>query len=264
VTLTSSDARISSVEASWREQNLPPRVEELRVSVQGQDVREGELTTRSEPITQALPGGQRVEYSLAPKSSSRSLREVPVWAQGLRTATWRGVDPNGDPLRYRLDLQPDAGEQWILLQDDVKDNAYTFDTHALPDGRYRLRVQASDRDGNAAGEDRNGEAVSAPFTVDNTPPSVVSLEANPGRGSIRVEGEGRGCREHTVAPRGRRRRRGLAPRDARRRLRGRPRGHDRHDAPDMKPGTHTVGVRAVDAAGNSATRARIVTVSTAR
>ena len=260
LTLTGTDTRISTVEASWREQNLPPRVEELKVSVQGQDVREGELSPRNEPITQALPGGQRVEYSLPPKSSARSLREVPVYAQGLRTATWRGVDPNGDALRYQLDLEADPGSQWIPLEDDVRDNAYTFDTHALPDGRYRLRVRASDKDGNAAGEDRTGEAVSAPFTVDNTPPSVTSLEANAGKGGIRVEAKAEDAEStlsrlevavdgedwRPVTPNG-----GFA--DAREVTID-------TTVPGVQPGTHTIGVRAVDSAGNATTRARIVTV----
>lgn len=251
---------LSSVEASWREQNLPPRVEDVVVSIQGQDVREGELSPRVEPITQTLPGGQRVEYSLTPQVTAREVRDLPVWARGLRSAQWRGIDPNGDPLRYRLELLPEGRAGAIPLAKDVDVNAWTFDTHTLPDGRYRLRVAASDAAANPPGEEGAGDGVSAPFTVDNTPPEIPALEARATTGEVRVSGRAEdavsaltrlevaidGEDWRPVTPEG-----GFA--DARRlsfatALR------------DVKPGAHAVAIRAVDASGNAATRAELVTV----
>ncbi len=259
--LSGGQPRIASVEASWKEQNLPPRIEELVISPQGQEVREGEMTPRTEPVTQTLPGGQRVEYSLGSAARPRALRELPVWVGGLRIAQWRGSDPNGDPLRFRIDVRPEEQEGWIPVTDDLEESTWTFDTHALPDGRYRLRVVATDRAGNAAGEERTAEAMSAPFAVDNTAPAVASMDVKPARGSVRVEAHVEDAAStlsrievaidggdwRTVTPAG-----GFA--DARRL-------DIDTTLPSIKPGSHTVGLRAVDAAGNASTRAKIVTVT---
>ena len=255
LTLSGGHPRLTSIEASWREQNLPPRVEDVTVAGQAQGVREGNLVPRSEPITQSLPGGQKVEYSLTQQPTPRTLRELPVWAQGLRTAQWRGIDPNGDRLTYRLEVSLEDQAAAILLADDLDTPTWTFDTHTLPDGRYRLRVTASDRAGNAQGEARTGDGISAPFGVDNTPPSVTRLELAASREGIRVSGEAADALSALsrlevaydgedwipVTPHG-----GFT--DSRHlefsTLLSKP-----------KPGAHSVGIRAVDEAGNSVTRA---------
>ena len=48
-----------------------------------------------------------------------------------------------------------------------------WDTHGLPDGRYRIRVTASDQGGNALGEEATASVVSPAFVVDNTAPLVL-------------------------------------------------------------------------------------------
>jgi hypothetical protein len=259
--LAGGNPRIASVEASWRERNLPPRVEELVVGVQGRDFREGELMPRSQPVTQTLPGGQKVEYSLNPPSSPREVRELPVWARGLRTAQWRGADPNGDPLRFRVEVRGEAGGDWIVLGRDLEAPTWTFDTQTLADGRYRLRVVASDQAANPVGEESEGEAVSAPFTVDNHPPAVLSLAATPRAGAVEVEARAEDALSplarieialddgdwRAVTPVG-----GFTD----------ERDHTiRTTLRDVAPGEHSVGVRAVDGAGNAATRATRVRVT---
>lgn len=254
--LTGGHPRLSSVEASWREQNLPPRIEDVVVSAQGQNVREGELVPRSEPITQTLPGGQKVEYSLTQQPAPRQLRELPVWARGLRSAQWRGIDPNGDKLTYRLEVREEGQSNGILLAEDLETPTWTFDTHTLPDGRYRLKVSASDRTSNAQGEEREGSGASAPFTIDNTPPAVTQLELTALKDGIRVHGAAEDALSalsrieaaydgedwRAVTPEG-----GFT---------------DSHHVEfstllvNLKPGAHSVGVRAVDDAGNSVTRAQ--------
>src|SRR6185436_6056988 len=63
IALAGGNPRIASVETAWREHNLAPRIEELLVAPQGRGFREGDMHPRSDPVTQTLPGGQKVEYS---------------------------------------------------------------------------------------------------------------------------------------------------------------------------------------------------------
>jgi hypothetical protein len=264
LSLSAAAARISTVEAAWRETNLPPRVEELVVAPQGTGFREGELSPRMESVTQVLPGGQKVEYSLPPSGSPKALRDLPMWAQGLRTLQWRGSDPNGDPLVYRVDVRAEGTSGWIPVGEDLTSSTFTWDTHGLPDGRYRIRVTASDKGGNALGEAAEAEAVSVPFTVDNTPPRITRLDVAPQSGAIRFSGAAEDGENvltrveaaldddvwRVVTPEG-----GMT--DSR---------SVRFQAvwPEVKAGEHTLSVRAVDAGGNPSVRSARVTVPAGR
>jgi hypothetical protein len=262
--LDDAKVRVTSIEAAWRERNLAPRVEELAVAPQGQGFREGEMTPRMESVTQSLPGGQKVEYSMSPGTTAKALRDLPVWAQGLRTLQWRGTDPNGDPLDYRVDLRAEGRNAWIEIGKDLTSASFTWDTRGLPDGRYRIRVTANDRAGNPLGEELTGDAISETFLVDNTPPRVVSFEARADRDGITFSGEAEDGENiltrievsldddtwRLVTPDG-----GLA--DARR-----LRFHGRW--PEVKPGEHTFSVRAVDGGGNPVVRSAHVTVGGTR
>src|SRR5439155_17262983 len=79
-------------------------------------------------------------------------------------------------------------DAWIKVVDDLEQSGYVWDTTALPDGRYRVRVTASDAAGNAVGEERTDQATSQPFTIDNTPPVVSALAATARAGSVEVTG----------------------------------------------------------------------------
>ena len=187
-----------------------------------------------------------------------------MFARGLRTLQWRGSDPNGDPLTYTVSVRNEEGGDWIKVDEDLDASAFTWDTGALPDGRYRVRVVASDAGGNAIGEALTATAVSAPFSVDNTPPQVDELAAEPAPGAIVVAGRASDAASplgrievsldnddwRPLSPEG-----GLSDERA---LSFRAR------VPDVSPGEHTVSVRAIDLAGNTATRARHVTVPRAR
>jgi hypothetical protein len=264
IVLSGGAPRVESVEAAWRERNLPPRVDEVVVAPQAQGFREGDLLPRTEPVTQTLSGGQRVEYTLPPAQSQHALRELPMWARGLRTIQWRASDPNGDPLRFRVEARPENSTGWFKVEDDLEAPVLTWDTTALPDGRYRLRVLASDEGANPLGEGRSAEATSAPFTIDNTPPAVTALTARGERGVLVVEGAAEDAMStlsrievsvddgdwRVVTPEG-----GLADRRAM---------SFTARVPAAEPGAHTVGVRAVDAAGNPALRSTRVTVAKPR
>jgi hypothetical protein len=264
ITMSGGNPRIESVEAAWREQNLPPHVEEVVVAPQGQGFREGEIQPRMEPVTQSLAGGQKVEYTLPPATSPRALRELPMWARGLRTVVWRASDPNGDALRFRVEARPEGGTRWFKVAADLDSPALTWDTNPIPDGRYRVRVIASDETANPLGEGRTGEAASAPFTIDNTPPDLTALTAHGEPGAVSFEGRAEDASStigrievavddgdwRPVTPDG-----GLADRPA-------LAFHGR--LPDLTPGDHTLSVRVVDAAGNPAQRALRVTVPAPR
>jgi hypothetical protein len=234
-------------------------VDELSVAPQGLGFREGELTPRSEPVTQTLPSGTRVEYSFS-ATNAKGLRALPVVARGLRTLQWKGSDPNGDPLTYKVELQREGATTWTEIAKDLDASSFTWDTNALPDGRYRVRVTASDAEGNGLGEGLTGQATSEPFGIDNTPPAVTRFEARPEPGAVAVSGAAEDGQTlitrlevalddgdwQLISPAG-----GLADEQ---------KVEFSAKIPDVSAGPHSVAVRAVDQAGNTAVRSMPVTV----
>jgi hypothetical protein len=259
-----ADQEVESVEASWREINQPPRVDGIVIAPQGQGFREGELQPRTEPVTQSLPGGQKVEYSVNAAASARGLRALPAWAHGLRTVQWKASDANGDVLRYKVERRAEGATDWIKIVDDLEVPVLTWDTNSLPDGRYRLRVTATDAISNAVGEERVTSEESLPFDIDNTPPRVGALTANPEPGAAKIEGEaadegGRLWQLDVAVDEGDWR--SLAPDGG---LTDGPRATFHARLAGLSAGEHTISVRATDLAGNVATRAVRVTVPRAR
>jgi hypothetical protein len=75
-------------------------------------------------------------------------------------------------------------ERWRPLRADLVEPVFAWDTATVPNGRYVLRVVASDSPGNPPALARTGSKDSASFEVDNAPPALTaSLDP---QGRIRV------------------------------------------------------------------------------
>jgi len=104
-----------------------------------------------------------------------------------RIITWESTDANNDPLEYVLYFRSGTRGPWILMQDKLKEATYTWDTRGVPDGRYQVRVVASDAKANARGEGKIGSRISDPLTVDNTPPVIGDMKATVQGKSAHIE-----------------------------------------------------------------------------
>jgi hypothetical protein len=93
-------------------------------------------------------------------------------ASGTIKATWQAGDPNNDPMEFALYFRGRDEKNWKLLKDDLTAKTFTWDTQAVPDGVYELRVVAGDRPANPPPRAMTGERISRAFVVDNTPPVV--------------------------------------------------------------------------------------------
>src|SRR5690606_36367751 len=84
---------------------------------------------------------------------------------------WRVDNPDKDVLRFRLAYQLLGSETWIDMlrpQERLTKTSYTWDTSSLPEGRYRVRVAASDELSNPPGSVETYALVSNTLVVDNT------------------------------------------------------------------------------------------------
>jgi len=86
--------------------------------------------------------------------------------------SWESWDPNEDSLIFDLYFRGIGEKDWKVLKKGVEESPYTFNTQALPDGRYEIKLVASDRLSNPKGLALTSEKVTKPFIIDNTPPEI--------------------------------------------------------------------------------------------
>src|SRR5215203_2930326 len=109
------------------------------------------------------------------------------YQRGARSFQWQAEDRNSDTLEYAIYYRALNEQTFRLLKDKLRDNFYTIDGATLADGRYIIKVIASDGPDNPPGQKLTGERLSEPVDIDNTPP-VVKATGQPQitRDSIRV------------------------------------------------------------------------------
>ena len=199
--LTASPSGVSPVlervELAWSESNLRPVLENVAVLEPGAVYARAAASSGPAVLSVTNPDENGIFAGLeAPRDAGPDGGGKKLFRKGFRTVTWKGTDPNGDSLRYDVEIRRDgtgptsatstsatsASSPWLPLRKDLEEGWVAFDTTSLPDGRYRFRVTASDRAVHPESEALSTTEESELFTVDNTPP-VLKVEAR------RVEGD---------------------------------------------------------------------------
>src|SRR5207249_2240662 len=77
---------------------------------------------------------------------------------------------------------------WVKLPEKLAKKEHDLDTDSVPDGYYRIRVEATDRADNPPENALTGARESALFAIDHTAPTVEvkSGDAKPGEVAIEV------------------------------------------------------------------------------
>jgi hypothetical protein len=92
--------------------------------------------------------------------------------RGARSFQWQAEDRNGDTLDYAVYYRALNETTFRLLKDKLRDNFFTIDGATLADGRYVIKIVASDGPDNPPGQMLTGERLSEPLDIDNSPPVV--------------------------------------------------------------------------------------------
>ncbi len=106
------------------------------------------------------------------------------YAKGSLGARWKAADPNGDALEFLLEIRGLEESEWKPLKKELTENRYSWDSDRFADGRYLLRVTATDQPDNYPGQGLSVQAQSEPFLIDNTPPAISGLTARQENGKL--------------------------------------------------------------------------------
>jgi hypothetical protein len=225
-------ARLATDTSTLSEIVLPYLTENLRPIVT-------EVTARQKGIAREGKEGQ-------------SANETPKHESGVHI-TWKVDDADGDALRYRLWFRGETQTVWrdLLAPGEVLTKQdFDWDASAVPEGRYRVRVDASDEMANPPDTASHHSLESSIVLVDNTPPVITGLGITGRRLHARItDGLGPIVRAE-IAIDGRLEWRPVAAADGI--FDTASEAIDEDLTPLLSPGSHVVALRAFDLAGNSA------------
>src|SRR5215213_376062 len=162
----------------------PSSVEDVSVAYLPRNVAPEVLSITSLPIGVGLQ--QMAQVTVDPNVESSGLdpsvfgpvAQVPprrFYQRGARSFQWQAEDRNSDTLEYAIYYRALNEQTFRLLKDKLRDNFYTIDGATLADGRYVIKVVASDAPDNPPGQKLTGERLSEPVDIDNTPPAVKAM-----------------------------------------------------------------------------------------
>ena len=183
-----------NVTAVYLQQNLPPEVSDITIHPPGKSFQKPIVTTGQIEIlgldgalsdgTGAGNGNAKSGPAAPPLNFTAMSR--PMYRKGIQTVTWKSTDPNDDELSFDVHYRAEGETLWRVLREDLTSPVIAWDTVAMPDGRYTLKIVASDSPGNPADTARTGKRASKSFEVDNTPPRVEALAISPGTNGHQV------------------------------------------------------------------------------
>lgn len=171
---------VDSVRLSYVPQNTPPTVKSIIVV--GQTVA-SQSATRPAAAAPAATAAYTLTVTDTGETGPATSPGTPTQSV-VRSSTrqlvivWQGEDQDGDPLQYTLSYRGEGESRWKLLKANTGELAMTLDADVFADGRYWFRVVASDKPANTGDSAREGELVSGPVVLDNTPPAITALSAN--------------------------------------------------------------------------------------
>ena len=166
---------IAEIAAAYLNKNVAPEVKKIAATPPNYRFPPQTLKlTQSKNIT--LPPLRRTSR-ITPKTLTSSSSQTMQYGKGFVGVRWLAEDPNGDKLRYRVEIRGEGESEWKLLEEDLERAQLSWDSTAFADGEYRVRITATDAPDNPPHQALEATLVSEPFLIDNTPPEIRGLEA---------------------------------------------------------------------------------------
>ena len=161
-TNTDSTPVLNTVSLAYLPKNQPPKI--ISFSVEKE----------SSPASQKPP-----ETKTDNKAESRqqtAVSQKPHHQIAQKNIQWETEDPNNDTLQLTIYYKGVDEKAWKVLDKNTqKKGAYLWDTLRLPDGKYQVKLTASDDPDNPSETAFITENTIQPIVIDNSRPNIKSL-----------------------------------------------------------------------------------------
>ena len=173
----SGAAELYDVTAAYEMKNVAPVVEIVESTQANYRFPAPSAAPASTPPSLTLPAlGRPSAGSLSSRpSADTGISPALTYSRGYIGARWLANDDNGDALVFKIEIRGENETVWKPLRDNLRERYYSWDSTAFPDGKYRVRVTASDAPSNTPEQARTGSRESDRFLIDNTPPEITGL-----------------------------------------------------------------------------------------
>ncbi|MGB7220360.1 MAG: hypothetical protein WBD07_16300 [Vicinamibacterales bacterium] len=183
---------LTSVTAAYLQRNLRPQVRSVTVHPPG--IVFQKPFSSGEPDLAGFGDQSTPDRKLAVAAAQSGGGSTPAlgrraYQKGLQTLVWRADDENDDELVYDVLYRGEGETTWKALRQAISDSVLVWDTTAVPNGTYVVKIVASDVPSNPGGDALSGELESSTLEVDNTPPVVVvgGVRVDRGRSIVTFE-----------------------------------------------------------------------------
>jgi sugar lactone lactonase YvrE len=159
--------RLNEISLSYLQKNIAPDIDDIIIHPEGDYYPDFRNYLNSDSHADTGENGQNGYQS---QSMGRKSQKP-----GFRSVSWRSGDDNGDQLVYDMYYRGENAKGWKTLFSDFSGPVYSWDSQLLPDGRYFLKLVASDKMSNPPNMVKTAEKISQPFIVDNSGPVVRDI-----------------------------------------------------------------------------------------
>lgn len=167
---------LTSVTTAYLQRNIRPRVSSVSIEPPG--------VVFQKPYPSGDPGiagfdgdtpTQRLSRQVVPGNTAAAnpVQGQRVFKNGLLTFTWKAVDDNGDDLEYDVLYRNQEQTEWNTLRQKLTASIFVWDTTSVPDGKYIIRIVASDSGSTHPERTLSGHRDSPAFDIDNTNPILL-------------------------------------------------------------------------------------------
>ncbi len=168
----SGSTELYDVASAYEMRNVAPVVEDIEITPANYKFpAPAAAATTASTITLPALGKK------PPAASGTATEATPAltFSKGQVGARWLASDENGDALTFKIEIRGDGETAWKLLKDGIRERYYSWDSTAFPDGKYYLRVTASDAPANPPEQALGTSRESERFLIDNSSPEISGL-----------------------------------------------------------------------------------------
>jgi WD40 repeat protein len=175
---------IDWVSAAYLPKNVPPVIDGIALQEPGTRAQtQVVITGQATNVTLKQPTGPNPTGTVITTTTTKFDQQPQgIYQKGYATVLWTAHDDNDDDLRYAVYFRGENQRDWLLLKDNLDQKYYSWDTTAMPDGAYYLKIVASDSPSNPPNAALKTEREGERFEIDNTPPVIQKLEGSAAMG----------------------------------------------------------------------------------
>ena len=187
--LTLSGGEITETDAAYQMKNVAPEIDDIEITPSNYKFPAPSTVVTSLNSSLTLPAlghhASTPSATSAPAADSGSSPGLTL-SKGAIGVRWLANDDNGDSMLFKVEIRGAGETAWKPLKDKIHEHYYSWDSAAFPDGKYFVRITATDAPSNPPEQVLTTSAESEPFLIDNTPPEITGLAATASGGKLDI------------------------------------------------------------------------------